>query len=300
MSKSVKRDVNLGIIVEAKQEYTKQLIDSLRPCVFDSILVLFKRSKDTSDDNQILVTFQKLLKEIPKWNTDVIKEHTYKINEECGYFNDLLTAVFLSNVKILSSVKLKDKKSKLRLTIPSNDTFIHKVYINVARNIYANPYVVSTNMRHVAETQRLGIDVYTIINNAIEQTIRELLPIKNILESYLIDTLDDKSESDSDDNEEEEEEEESHDPPPPFVDDDDDDIKIPVLTDDDLEKPDVSKLDDFFTPIPDTKDISVIGDKNIHHLQQNALRHEEEAPRPPPPLVVEEEDHKPTTFFEDL
>eukprot|EP00854_Cymbomonas_tetramitiformis_P027700 gene27700-34190_t len=147
--------------------------------------------------NDVLIQFQRNLKQIPKWNSDVIDEHTNEIVEECSFFNELITAVFISNVRILTSVKLSKNKKKVKIVIPPITKFVAKVYTNCAKNVYNDPYLFSINKyRDITNNM---IDVYNIISISIEDTIRDMLPIQNILETYLDDTLEEKQEEQSDD-----------------------------------------------------------------------------------------------------
>lgn len=200
MGKSVSnRDANLGVIVEAKQQYTKQLMNIMKPVIYDELFAIYTKAVDDCENtNDLLVCFQNELKQVPKWNADVIKEATNKLLKTCSYFNDLITAVFLSNVRILTSVKLgSSKKRKVQLVVPTNETFVHKVYVNVSRTIYNDPFTFS-NKRYNGNVLRNMNEVLPLIELSIEDTIRDMLPIQNILESYLGDTM---SDSDSEDDE---------------------------------------------------------------------------------------------------
>lgn len=184
------RDTNLGIIVEAKQQYTKQLMNIMKPIIYEELFDMYTKSVEVCEDpSDLLICFQNELKQVPKWNSDVIKEATKKILDTCSYFNDLITAVFLSNVRILTSVKLGSKKRQVKLVVPTNETFVHKVYVNVSKSIYNDPFTFS-NKRYNGNVLRNMNDVYPLIETSIEDTIRDMLPIQSILESYLGDTMD--------------------------------------------------------------------------------------------------------------
>ena len=92
--------------------------------------------------NSLLHTFQKLLREIPKWNKDIIEGETNRIIEvtQCDWLESLITAVFVSNTKILTAIKIKESDGKIDVTVPRTSHFIHRCYIEVAREIYKNPY----------------------------------------------------------------------------------------------------------------------------------------------------------------
>lgn len=188
------RDMNLGIVVEAKIQYTKQLINVMKPIIYERLFDMYSDSIEKCERKEdLLICFQRELQQVPKWNSDVIKEATHKIVDSCAYFNDLITAVFLSNVRILTSVKMNSKKRKVKLVVPTNETFVHKVYVNVSKNIYNDPFTFS-NKRYGGDVLRNMNDVFPLIETSIEDTVRDMLPIQNILESYLGDTMSDDEE----------------------------------------------------------------------------------------------------------
>ena len=187
---------NLGIIVEAKHEYTKQLCNVIRPVVYESLLTMYNRAVNHSENtNDILYHFQKELIKTPSWNGHVIKEEAERIIASCSYFNELITAVFLSNVRILSSVKLGNKNKKFQLVIPTNENFVHTVYIKVCKKVYDNPYLFSLKRYNNNITNNMA-DTFDVIDECVVHAVRDMLPIKNILESYIVNDAE-LSESDS-------------------------------------------------------------------------------------------------------
>ena len=176
---------NLGIIVEAKHEYTQQLCNVIRPVVYTSLLTMYDRAVNISENtNDILYHFQKELIKTPTWNSNIIKEETDRILSSCSYFNELITAVFLSNVKILSSVKLGNNNKKFQLIIPTNENFVHNVYVKVCKRVFDNPYLFSLKKYNNNVTNNMT-DTFDVIDDCVVHSVRDMLPIKHILESYI-------------------------------------------------------------------------------------------------------------------
>ena len=181
---------NLPILVDAKTEYTKQLINIISPVIYQGIKLIYNESKNKSIDNeetnQCLSYFQTELSEIPKWNQITITEKYNNVIEysKCDWLEDLLTAVFVSHTKILTSINTNKNKNKINLQIPKVDFFIHQCYIEVAREFWKNPYLFDDNVNNF-EYQRNRRDASQIIENIISETIRKQLPVKNILKEYL-------------------------------------------------------------------------------------------------------------------
>ena len=181
---------NLPILVDAKTEYTKQLINIISPVIYQGIKLIYNESKNKSIENEeinsCLSYFQNSLSEIPKWNQIIITEKYEKILEysKCDWLDDLLTAVFVSHTKILTSINTNKNKNKINLQIPKVDFFIHQCYIEVAREFWKNPYLFDDTVNNF-EYQRNRRDAVQIIESVIAETIRKQLPVKNILKEYL-------------------------------------------------------------------------------------------------------------------
>ena len=187
---------NTEVVVEAKKEYTKQLCMILQPIVYEHIFSLYINVLETCENpKDVLMHFQKELQKIPKWNSDEITQRTNQVLDVCGFLSDLITMVFYANVRILSSVKIKTsgKNKKLKMVVPSNETFMHSVYKRVAKSIYNNPFLFSIQKNSGNVTNNIN-DVFVIIQHEIEDTIRDMLPMKTILESLSMHESDDEEE----------------------------------------------------------------------------------------------------------
>ena len=67
-----------------------------------------------------------------------------KTISKCDWLDDLVTAVFLSHTKILTAIKSNKKNNKINLKIPKIDHFIHKCYIESAREFWKNPFLFNS------------------------------------------------------------------------------------------------------------------------------------------------------------
>ena len=89
-------DYNVPVLVDAKSEYTQQLISTLTPHFYEGILSIYQdcTSMVNEDTNQ-LMAFQNLLGRIPQWSQDMIERETNRIIEcsHCDWLEDLITAV---------------------------------------------------------------------------------------------------------------------------------------------------------------------------------------------------------------
>ena len=183
-------DYNIPGFVEAKNEYTKQLVNTLQGHFYIGVKSIYEDSvnvsKESGKEEEVLVLFQNLLSKIPNWNQEIITAETERIINcsKCDFLDDLITAVFISHTKILTSIGPNKNEHKVNLRIPKTDNFIHKCYINIAREIWKNPYLFNDKVR-AYEFQKNIRDTEKIINESINYTVQNLLPIKDILKEHL-------------------------------------------------------------------------------------------------------------------
>ncbi len=181
-------DLNVPIFSQAKLEYTKQLVDVLYMNMYDGVRSIYDDAKllYAKQRKPITTTFRTLLEQVPKWNTEVIEAETERIERasKCDWLDDLLTAVFISHTRILMSIGTNQNYNRINVTIPKTTTFVHKAYINIAREVWKNPYLFDESiLGH--EYQRNMKQLEDMIKLTIEDTIRRQLPIKEILREHL-------------------------------------------------------------------------------------------------------------------
>ena len=184
-------DIQEGIDVysTAKSEYTQQFCIFLIPALLTYFLSLLEEAKEKEKDlKRVLWTFQNLLKDIPEWNTDKVMRETETIqsNTKCDYLEELLTAVFVAHTKVLSAIRINSKSKKLQITIPKVDHFLHRTLSECARSLWSNAYLFSEQATSVDRQKNLR-QVEHLLHQAILQSIRGMLPVKNILKEYLTD-----------------------------------------------------------------------------------------------------------------
>jgi hypothetical protein len=179
-------NVEIKNLSEAKKEYTQQLINLLKNDIYNGIKNIYST---VLDKENYLEEFQNRLREIPKWNQDVIdqKYQDFIKNTSCDWLDELLQAVFISNTAILTTVKSKNNvQNKIDLTIPKCSRFIHKCYIETAREIFKNPYLFLNDLDYKT-TQKNMRETLDLISISVETSIRNMLPMRDILRQYLKD-----------------------------------------------------------------------------------------------------------------
>src|SRR6056300_1406127 len=174
----------MDILVEAKKEYIGQLCAVMCPAMIEVFAEMYEEASSMSKGRKVLIMYQKLHKEVPNWSNAMSKKHTDNIASRCAWFNDLLAAVFVACTKILSSVRLSTDNKKIALKLPSNEVFIQTCYNNVAKDLYKDPYIFHEEQSEHIRDEQLN----TRFCKCIEATVKELIPVQQILQTYMTQT----------------------------------------------------------------------------------------------------------------
>jgi hypothetical protein len=190
-------DFNINVLSEAKNEYSSRLITILNPLLIEGIKSIFNEAcllcEENSEENKYLMTFQNFLTRVPKWNSTIINEESQRIltKSECPYLEDLLTCVHITQLKILTSIRVSQKQKKIDLDIPKVSTFIHKCYILFARKLYTNIYLFEKGILPLSFQKNMR-ELELLCRESIFEVIRDSMPIDKILRAYIDETVDEE------------------------------------------------------------------------------------------------------------
>jgi hypothetical protein len=182
--------LNVNVLVAAKEEYTKQMITCLTPIIYAGLNNIYKDSQKMNIRRPVSYSnFQKSLQKVPGWTSFRLSDEVERTKKSCPYLMDLVTAIFVSHVKILACVRLKGDHKSIKIKIPSIESFLHKLYINISEKVYYAPTVIHDKKE----------DLYSLISETVDETIRNQIPIESILTEYLSGVWDDNNDDEEKD-----------------------------------------------------------------------------------------------------
>ena len=177
--------LNVNVIVAAKEEYTKQLITILQPEIYEIVKHIFKNSQKNNIRRSLSYSnFQKDLKQVPHWSNYTLEEYLQRINQKYPYLMDLITAIFVSHVKILACVRIKADNKSIKIKVPNLNNFLHKIVINISEQIYYSPESIDCSKEMF----------FSMISGSIVDAISNQVPIEYILNEYLSGAFDEEDE----------------------------------------------------------------------------------------------------------
>jgi hypothetical protein len=170
-----------AILVEAERKFMIKLCNSMTPVMIDAFYELYKNAVEISKGRQTLIRYQTLLQEVPHWNNTIVKQHSDAIIKSCAMFPNLLAAVFVISVKIMSAVRISTDSKKINIKLPSNDVFVHSCYIAAAKSLYEDPYVVVDKMSDQDRRTKMAHR----FNELIKEVVDDFIPVQQILDTYI-------------------------------------------------------------------------------------------------------------------
>jgi hypothetical protein len=189
-------DYSVTSLYESKNEWASRLVNILTPLVQEGIRSIFdeavKLCVGNKEQDKYLMTFQNLLSRVPKWNPNIIKDETARIKERstCGYLEDLITCVHIIHLKCMTVMRVGNKQKKVDIKIPQLADFVHKIYVNSARKVYSNVYIFEKGIQPL-HIQRNNREFEIIVKECIYNTIRDNIPVEELIKMYLEDTIED-------------------------------------------------------------------------------------------------------------
>jgi hypothetical protein len=190
-------DYNTDLLAEAKNEYMSRLVTILTPLIIDGIKSIFKEAFklciENEEKSKYLMTFQNFLSRVIRWNTTIINEETERIvkTSGCTYLEDLLTCVHITQLKILTSIRVSTKQKKIDIDIPKLSDFVHKIYILFSRKLYTNVYLFEKDVTPLNHQKNMR-ECQILCKESILESIRDSMPIEQILRSYIDETTDEE------------------------------------------------------------------------------------------------------------
>lgn len=186
-------DYSVSTLIESKNEWCSRLVNIFTPCIVEGLKSIFNEAynlcRDNDEEAKYLMTFQNFLSRIPKWNQSIIEVEKDRITNTsgCSYIEDLITCVHIIQLKALTCARVGLRQKKVDINIPSVDSFVHKIYINVARKLYTNIYLFEKDIMPL-QIQKNNRELEIIIKECILNSVRENIPIEEILRAYLDET----------------------------------------------------------------------------------------------------------------
>lgn len=190
--------MNVSLFLEIKEEYTEHLIDAMVPFLCEGLNTMYKEAEKIAieanvADDKTLIIFQKLLQTIDRWGQEEINRETHRIKDRSGtgeYLDDLVKAVIKTNIILLTySNTVSNAIGQSYYNALTTAAFIHKCYIECAKEAHNNPHLYLQRNISPTEIKRNQVLIQQNIRVAVSRAIRKILPIAIMIKEYLANTI---------------------------------------------------------------------------------------------------------------
>ncbi len=183
-------DFDLTTLNDSRNEWVTRLLDILTPNILEGFNSIYKDAVklciENNEEEKYLMTFQNFLTRIPNWNNELIQTECKRIIEtsKCNYIQDLITCVHVIQLKALTCIRVGYKQKQIDIDIPELDSFVHKIYILIARKLYSQIYLFESETSALTK-QKNNKEFESLVKSCILSSIRDSIPIEQILRNYL-------------------------------------------------------------------------------------------------------------------
>jgi len=174
----------MELLNESERRFTKKLCDAMIPVMIEAFWEIWLEAKKECAEKKsrnVTLVFQELLRGVKTWNSSISLKNTEAIIKNQSLFPNLLAAVFVIHVKILSAIRTDKKSKKICIKLPANDVFVQRCYELCAKDLYESPHIITENNTEVARNEDLNKRFHKNICLVIE----DLVPTAEILQTYL-------------------------------------------------------------------------------------------------------------------
>jgi hypothetical protein len=171
----------MDLLNESERRFTKKLCDAMIPVMIEAFWEIWLEAKKESQGKNTTRVFQELLRGVKTWNSSISLKNTEAIIKNQPLFPNLLAAVFVIHVKILSAIRTDRKSKKISIKLPANDVFVQRCYEACAKDLYESPFIITEPHTEAERNEDLHKRFYRHICLVIE----DLVPTAEILNTYL-------------------------------------------------------------------------------------------------------------------
>lgn len=164
---------NTYLLQERRSCFLKKLQQLTTPCFFDGLTSIYNNvKKQNKVKRYLLKEFQSSMTDVSRWSTEIIKNEHMRFKHEIPIVDKLILSIFQIDL-----VLRKDLSENAKNFIPKPRDFIHQCYLNMARCLWKQPFLVFDISVARMELQKNKIKLEKIIMACIKDTFLQFFPI---------------------------------------------------------------------------------------------------------------------------
>lgn len=175
-----------NLLIHSRNEYTKQLVNMVGPCLYQGITHIYQTAKQATlkDSDKVLCIFEVFIKEINNWDKIIISKETQRISmsNDPEILKKLLKATLMSYVRVLTYPDLSVNMELIEdITL---ENFVYQCYKELGEYLKNNLFLFHDKISFYHRQKNIR-ETHCLIEASIKNTIRKVIPIDKVLTIYL-------------------------------------------------------------------------------------------------------------------
>lgn len=182
-------DFSVDVLYHARDEYTARAVSTMSRCVLawlDGVFVeVVRLCLENHQPEQYIRSLQRVLETVKDWNAVAVEKECARLKTECAYFDVLLSCVLVTQIKLLSCGRTGSRMKKVAMSAAAFavPAFLHRVYVNVAREMYRYPFLFEHLPDDTRKTQQ-RFECKKMVDACVLASLRDSVPAEDIARAY--------------------------------------------------------------------------------------------------------------------
>ena len=164
---------NTYVLQTRRGEYLKKLEKSTTPLYIEGINSIYQNVKKQNTVKKFLLKeFQQSMADVSRWSNDMINTEYGRFKKNVTIIDKLIQSIFEIDVTLHIGLSQNAKKY-----IPKPCDYVHQCYLNIARHLWKQPFLVYDVNIEKLEIQKNKVKIEKIVGNCIRDTFSQFLPL---------------------------------------------------------------------------------------------------------------------------
>lgn len=164
---------NTYLVQSRRTEYLKKFQKTTTPMFIEGVYSIYNNVKKNNKSKRLLLKeFQQSMVDVSRWSQDIIRTEHLRFKKQSSVLDRLIRAIFDLDIVIK-----KDLCKNATDFIPEPWDFVHQCYLNIARALWKQPFLVYDVNIDKLSVQQNKLRVEKIVSSCIQDTFTQYLPL---------------------------------------------------------------------------------------------------------------------------
>jgi len=164
---------NTYLLQSRRTEYLKKFQKTTTPLFIEGVYSIYNNVKKNNKSRRLLLKeFQQSMVDVSRWSHDIIKNEHMRFKKQSSVLDKIIRGIFDLDITLK-----KDLCKNAEDFIPHPWDFIHQCYLNVARALWKQPFLIYDVNIDKLTIQQNKLKIEKIVCLCIQDTFTQYLPL---------------------------------------------------------------------------------------------------------------------------